>query len=383
MISNPAVAQDQPNARKKRRSQQLSAQSRINFKKRHPAATEKIIIIGKNRLAKEVNLAFAAEGLSTLQVPSVSDALSVKEFPILAFLVAGANGKMSVRHACKILLNKLNDSSSPIPVFAVVKAPFSTAKERALYRIGVGVVFEYPKEKLEIPRIAAELIGTPGSFSKNIDSDRALRRKLNRRLTSESGLFRSDIALCVHNGVVVASGQVDSLWKLRYLKRCLARVPGVRGVFTNSVKVKAKKASDRQIQSRIKRIIKEWSDLDLQTLDVNVASGVVQLQGSAADARELQRVEELLSHSKEIKDISTTVVISEKQSQRDKNVASSANKLVQSLFPDEDINASAFGQVVVLRGTVHRFHDAVEASQAARRIIGISKVVNKLRVASM
>jgi osmotically-inducible protein OsmY len=338
----------------------------------------KLILIGSSQRAAEIHLSLAILSVNIVRVSDEIEAVTHADSQTVGFLVIGPFGKRKVSSVCDVLLdyNILHN----VPILVVVSDRTEAKEERRLYRQGVEAVFEYPSEKRELPRLVMEILSLPAKGSTLLDTDRVIRNRVKQRIKSESGIFGKNISIAVSDGIVSASGELDAYWKVKRLEKTIAGTPNVRAVFVAGVTLRTKKESDKKLEKNIAELVKMSSKLSLRTLDISVTAGEVELRGSAKDGHEIQRLEDIISQMNGVHKVKATVVVSPEQVNRDSATASSITSFFTSLYPKGDVTVAVFGGVVILRGRVLTLAQIIDASQAVKRMPGVKKVVNKLRI---
>jgi osmotically-inducible protein OsmY len=203
----------------------------------------KILIIGHGPALNEV-----MSNLKTLDA-KVKVISSVKTLPksfgpsLRAIVVVESRGLKFIIKECKKLVK--NWSLEDIPVFAVVPDIKGAWSERKLYQTGVQAVFEWPREKNELPVLISNMIDLNTVTIPKDDEDAALKLAVRTRLIADRRHFNpKSLALYVNKGVVMLDGVVRSFARLKLLKEKITKMPGVRRVLARSVRVKVHNMDD-------------------------------------------------------------------------------------------------------------------------------------------
>ncbi len=337
-----------------------------------------ILVVGVSKRSQEVR-ATLEEGLFyTASAEDENSAATTIGENTLAVVVADTPRGRSPVSVCKYL--KEVEEGRDLPVFFVLSSRGIEAFERKLYVSGCDAIFEYPREKKDIPRLISQYLQSQAKTPSTQVLDKKLEKDVKSRVSAEKDVIGTNLKVSVYQGIVSVRGSLDAYWKLRHLERALAALPNVSALLTSAITLNIKKKNDRQLERDIRGLISVSSELHNRTLDISVSEGHVTIRGSAKDAAELERLEELISQMKAVCGVSVVVVVSEQQSKRDSTFASSLNRRLLAVFPESDIRASVFGGVAVLRGKVASLAQALDASKAANRVAGIKRVVNKLQI---
>jgi len=266
-----------------------------------------------------------------------------------------------------------------VPLFVAVPDDFPDASVRDLYGRGVTAVFEWPRERRDLPRLLGSMLQL-GVRGRSSAKDAALQRVLEARMKADGTPFGPGIILVVVDGTVVVSGSVDVLWKREILREVLAATPGVRDVLVRRLFVHGARTQDSDLARLARSVLRQAAGVDFSTLAVAVAQGRVTLSGTMRDAHELSQAIGLLERVRGVREICDRTVVARSLKLRDRAVARAAAAALAATFPGRCLDVSCYGSVAVLRGRVASAQDKLEAARLALRQTGISRVVNKIDV---
>lgn len=199
----------------------------------------RILVLGHGPSVRSVTSDLRTLGASIEAVGTLSELPKSLGPSLRAIVVVESMGVRTIVKQCQKLVKKweLDD----IPVFAIVPNIKDSWSERKLYKTGVQAVFEWPREKSELPRLVSRMMELNAvTFPKDTE-DKALKLAVRTRLLAESVFYSPKrLAIYVYNGTVMLEGAVKSISKLNLLKEKITEMPGVRGVLARSVKVVSK-----------------------------------------------------------------------------------------------------------------------------------------------
>lgn len=195
------------------------------------------------------------------------------------------------------------------------------------------------------------------------------------------------------DGHVTLRGEVDS-WQEKQLAAKVAM--GVKGVteITNNIDVDyATDRSDAEIKAEIKKALRWNALVDHSLIDVSVNDGLVSLTGTVGSAAERRqaRYDAWVAGVKEVDDsaLKTSRWLEGDQRRDQAYVAKPASEIraaVQdaNLYDPRvkafNIDVDVEGSIATLRGKVDNLKAKRAAAENARNTVGVSRVVNRLKV---
>ncbi len=184
------------------------------------------------------------------------------------------------------------------------------------------------------------------------------------------------------HGVAFLSGQATFLWKKQLAQDAAAGVAGIQGVVARDLHVVRTDISDRTLAGRVRRVLRDTSQVDESTLAVRVERCHVTLAGSVASRHELARAVDLLANLRGVREVDRVAVVSPKQQKRDRSAARGLQQLLSSRFGDDEVKLSYFGSVAELSGRVERLQRRREIERLVADHDAVDRVINKIEVAS-
>jgi osmotically-inducible protein OsmY len=372
----PAVPAKKKTTRTRRSKQtRVVKKKAVSYSKRMPLP--KILLIGAEHKLKKI-----APVLDDLMVDFIIENEVIRAFDthgdsVSAVVLVEPLPKIPLVRACHIFTKDAH--TSDIPLFVIVPNQTSDSTENQLYKAGVTAVFEWPKERPELPRLIMRMVDIESKRTPD-KTDDALLQAIKVRLKAGGDVLGKRLLVIVIDGVVFLTGQVDALWKKRLAKSMISEIPGVRDVILRRLVVSGEKLSDKVIEARIRAVIKHATALDLETLDISVANGKVVLKGPVENYRDRKRIEEMVCNLKCIRDVENVTIVSSALKKRAKHLAKRIKDMIFLFHPKAKVKISVFGGVAVLRGSVDKRSTALAAEYLAVGEIGILRVVNKLKV---
>jgi osmotically-inducible protein OsmY len=267
-----------------------------------------------------------------------------------------------------------------VPIFAVVGNNSRDFRVRRIYQEGAAAVFAWPGEKTLFARLLAEILGIEQVRGEASRPDVALARAIRTRLKLLAGLGRG-INIRVFECFARLSGELGSLWQKDRVQEITAGTPGVKGAFTDELRVAASGISDRSLEKSIRTVLKNTTSVDQSTLSLSAENGYVSVAGTFKDRRELNRVTEMICNVHGVRGIENLATISAKKKKKERRVVSRLQWQIEQLVPDNEIDVSVFGNVAVLRGRVGLLSKKREIERFVASDGSIDRIVSKLEVA--
>ncbi len=269
--------------------------------------------------------------------------------------------------------------------FAIVPNWVNAVKEREMYKRGIRMVFEWPRERRTFSSTFASALETETLKVRSRDSDASLRKAILNRMMSQFGEFNPELEIEVYNGIAIVRGAVQSLGEKNRLSKFIKVIPGVRGVVDSSLHV-GQDQLPGFIRTRANQLLDEIDGVPGETLMVRMGPEDQNLTivGTAASLQTLNLAKRKLTMFKGVKAVETDVDISPRQHARDLALAKKAQRVVNKLT----IGSPDVAKVKVLRGEAFLKGDVINditASQienTIREMSGIKAVVNRLQVES-
>jgi osmotically-inducible protein OsmY len=248
---------------------------------------------------------------------------------------------------------------------------------RGLYRAGATAVLHWPRDSVTLPDLVAEINGIEQVRGKATDADTALGRSVRARLRLAASM-PAHLRVSCREGLVRLTGSIDGLWQRPLVAELVARVPGVRGVVTEGLRVPPSGLSDAAVGRAVRRLLRTMPGVAEESLTVAVHNGVVSLAGSLTSRRELEEVLRAVSDVRGVREIDNLLVVSPGQLDDDRRVARRLQGALERLFPGREIAVKVFGGVVVLRGVVEDLVTKRRVEEVAVNDPATTRVIDKL-----
>lgn len=338
-----------------------------------------IYVIGYSAMKEEV-----IEALMPLEVDLREKKMTLEaqdfagQLPCCLVLVSPLP-EASIAQLCR--LYRADAARFALPIFIIIPDGTPGHEERRLYKNGTTAVFEWPRERTEIPRLVVGMLDSKVT-TRPTHSDQALKEAIRARLKGAGDTLRDRLFLIVVDGTVFLRAEVEDLWQLEYAEKVIKETPGVRAVFRRDFLLSRCSRSDQRLASLIRSLINDSGNLSTGTLDITVTRGSVHVLGTVDHRGEIESLEGLISPLRGVRGINTRLTPSRRLRQRDRSVAEEIRLQIELRFPEFEIEVSAFGSVAVLTGTVDRFSSAKRLEAIALQREGVLKVINKITVES-
>ncbi len=196
----------------------------------------------------------------------------------------------------------------------------------------------------------------------------------------------SEVNVEVHDGKVVLQGSVPTLIARHFAAADALAVAGSHGV-ENQLTVRYPSTvvvpGDEQIRSNIERVLEWNAELDAEHIRVQVANGIVTLEGSVDALWKLPLVEDLVARLSGVTAIDNKLAVVPTKDVSDERIAES---VVEAFKRNPKINADAVevtvaNAVVKLTGAAHDWGAKELARDTAMRAFGAIGVDDELMVA--
>lgn len=272
-----------------------------------------------------------------------------------------------------------------LPFFAVVPNWVSARKERQMYKEGVRMIFEWPKEKKAFRHLISTSLLTGLRKVKSDDPDTSLDRAIENRMRGEFGHFSPNFQTFVYNGIVMLRGEVNSAAKKRSLVGKIKKIPGVRGVVDASLEVIQKKMNPDSLKRTADKLLKNSKGIQERTLDVLIrpADQKLILTGTASEKRRIDQAKGILENLHGVKKVESRVIISPTIHKKDIALTKRAQRVVRKLNvnkPTTPITVKVASGVALLRGRARNVIEAKHLAKLVKSLDGIVRVKNQLSI---
>lgn len=214
-------------------------------------------------------------------------------------------------------------------------------------------------------------------------NDAGLQHDVEDEVCWELNAGRTRIGVKVKAGAVELTGHVDNLWEKCAAERAAWRVAHVNQV-TNGIRVALpfdKQRADDDIALAAMGSL-EWNCLVPQTVEVQVAGGVVTLTGSVERQLQKEEAERTLSTLIGITGIRNDIVVKPAPSATDVKTPIEAALRRSALSDRSHVKVHVTLGVVSLRGSVRSRAEYEEALHVAWAAPGVTKVEDHLTIGS-
>jgi osmotically-inducible protein OsmY len=340
-----------------------------------------VVALGDPKLCRQVTDSLQTFGI---EVQSFSTAKAVKKEITgseQALVYCGPLVRSEILSVHKNLSNKARVRN--LTCFAIVPNWMNDQREREMYRQGIRMVFEWPREKEVFSSTMSQALQLGMLRVQSEDSDRSLHRAVVNRLHSQFGSVFDSLDISVYHGIVMARGPMASIGEKRRLSEFLSAIPGVRGVVDQSLYVESREV-DQPIQNQAQRRLQEISGATDETLLLQVDPGQQQLtvKGTASDPRSVDKIKRSLGTVSGVKDVASEVKVSPRRHHLDQALAKKAQRIVNKLSrsPASCMKVTVVEGRAVLTGTVMSPLLASQIENAVGHLPGVVDVDSQLQV---
>ncbi|MBD3343957.1 MAG: BON domain-containing protein [Chitinivibrionales bacterium] len=224
-------------------------------------------------------------------------------------------------------------------------------------------------------------------------SDIAIRNNVNAVLLFDKATESYEITVSVDTGKVFLDGTVQSLAERKIAEKAAKSVTGVVAVENNIDVVPTEKRSDKDIKAEIVRKLELDPYVYEEMIDVKVDDGEVVLSGTVGSLAEkgFAYNDAAILGVKTIDDRKLVVKLwaNDPLRRKGKLVVKPEDDLaghVEAILnhdprvSDYDIDVSVDGSTIILDGVVDNLNSALRARQDALNVVGVYRVINRLRV---
>jgi osmotically-inducible protein OsmY len=340
-----------------------------------------ILLIGKGKAVEVVESALSKLDARIRTTPWRKSSLSLLNAHTVAVVLVTPYPGISTPRA----VGHVSDSpgASGLPVFVLVPENVSTATVKSIYAAGATAVFEFPRETFLFPRCIVELTSAQQIHTKPTAMDKALAQTVRTHLKL-FGNLAPGVRVRISDAKAFLWGEVASLWQTDQLRNMVEHIPGIESVFTRQLTVTPSRQNSAQIRRNVMKLIRSAADVDEKTVTIRVKKeGHVQIEGTAVDAGEWERLYRLIANTHGVRAIEMNVTVSPRQKKRDRTIIDLLNRVIELFYPNEQVSVAAFNGVAVLSGGVSTAAVRRKIEMLARDTKGVRRVVNKILVVNL
>lgn len=265
--------------------------------------------------------------------------------------------------------------------FAVVPEWMNSSTEREMYKQGIPVVFEWPREAATFSKLFQDIMTLDPSMPRMEDTDKALEAAISTRLRAHAQKINPHLEISVYNGIVIARGNMKSIREKKTIVKQLKNTPGVRGVIDQSLFVGAD-ILPGLVKKKANRCLRNEETIPDSTLEasVNPDESKITLSGSAASLKTTESAVRLLESFKGVEKVENRVNISPQTHARDLRLAKRCQNLVKkiNIGSPHQVRVKIINGRAILKGATSSsilFH---QMENAVRNMDGIKGVDNQM-----
>lgn len=349
-----------------------------------PMMTPKVILVGPSMRVNEVAAELKSSGLEVIRTNFVKEMKEAVDFSVAAVIYV-----MPLKRSHVLSVHKNVQRQKEfrrIPFFVIAPHWTSDRSEREMYKLGIRMIFEWPREKKSFSELFLSALTSPLAPIRSEDTDESLKGAIENRILTEFGGFRPPLNVVVYRGIALLRGQVGSLQLKKNLVKTVKSIPGVRGLVDQSLRVARSPLPALNVKQEANRMLRDSYGFESRTLEVEVddKTGCLILRGTVAGSRKVREVIARLEQMHGITRIIDQTEVSEKVHRKDRVLAKRAERLVKktSLSPRTHVRVKVLMGEVLLKGSVGNRIEKSHITQALRTLDGVKSVEDKMTVAN-
>ena len=335
-----------------------------------------MIIVGNPISAQDVALELSSAGIKTKRVSYIKD-LKAKAKGTEAGVIYVAPLKRSEILSVHERL-RTQSKFKNMPFFAVVPSWVTGQKERQMYKAGIRMIFEWPKERESFTDLisTAALVGV--DKVRDQDSDNALKKAISNRMSAEYGHFQPNFNATVYRSIVLLRGELSTAKQKKELVRKIRKIPGVRGVIDHSLGVVEAKIDLIDLKKRANAILEQTKGVTDKTMEVLVKPRTqhLVLTGTASSKEQVSEVKRRLEKIYGVSHVEDLVIVSAEDHRRDLKLARKAQSLVRREVSQtrNQIKVKIISGKAILKGNAYEKDQIQDLKSMIKDIPGVDGI---------
>ena len=214
-------------------------------------------------------------------------------------------------------------------------------------------------------------------------NDSKIQSDIIQELKWDPSVIHEKIGVSVSDGIATLSGSVPNFLQKSAAERAAQRVAGVKAV-VEKIEVRLPGSSKRDDQDLAKAILNQfrWTvQVPDELIKANVENGWVELTGEVEWDFQRNAAETCVRSLTGVKGVTNNIGIMAKRVE----AAAIKQKIEEALKREAErearrISVEVDGSKVILSGKVHSFAELEDARWAAWSAVGVTNVINNLRI---
>ncbi len=341
----------------------------------------KIQIIGDPKLAETISEELNGLGVTTTVFTKVKDLKSHTRGDEDGIIFCSPLVRSEVMSVFKGLQRYARFQG--MTYFAIVPDWLNSDKERKMYKRGIHMIFEWPREQDTFKDLFQSVLDLNDVHVKADDSDKALENAINTRLQAYNQAIDPLIDISVYNGIAIVRGNLSSQGEKKELVSFINATPGVRGVVDQSLYVGANLLPG-VVKKRAQTVLRDSDSIPDETLDVKVSPDehVITLLGTTASVQTAERAVSQLEMFKGVRRVENRVNVSPSRHARDLNLAHRGQNILNkiNLGSPQKVRLKVVNGDAYIRGQVSSSILLHQMEHAIRKLDGVQAVYNQIKI---
>jgi osmotically-inducible protein OsmY len=334
-----------------------------------------LVLVGSSMRVNDVATQLKPLGLKIIKVQYVKDMMRAIDPSVVGVIYVMPLKKSHVVSVHKNVMKQKRMRN--FDFFAIAPNWVTARTERELYKVGIKMVFDWAKEKSSFETLFSKALNASLSTVRSNDTDTSLQHAISNRLKTSLGR-RPQINVVVYHGIAMLRGEVETLQQKRKILKIMRRVPGLRGVVDQSLRVKHSSEERQQVIQRANRKMRNSYGVNHQTLDVSYdkKENAFVLSGTVNSRRELKDVLHDLESLHGVHRIINRAQVAPRRQKKDKFLAKRAMRAVKqlSLSQENQVQIKVQQGEALIKGRVHSTMELEHLTQMIQSMDGIHSV---------